>query len=98
MCQLAEELKESTWSWFEIRQFLRWGVKQGILTQEKSDGIAQLLDFLETQSRDGGIEWSLSGDVTRLERLTLESWQFRIPRTAEISRVTGSKTLPTWGF
>ena len=70
--ELAAELKESTWSWFEIRQFLRWGVEQGILTQQKRDGIAQLIDFLETQSKRTGITWSFGGDMNRLEQLTFK--------------------------
>ncbi|HYM77771.1 MAG TPA: AAA family ATPase [Candidatus Dormibacteraeota bacterium] len=84
--QLKDGLKESTWSWFEIRQFLRWGVKQGILNQEKRDGIAQLIDFIEAQSRRRGMKWSLGGDMDRLEQLTFESWQLRIPRTSDFPK------------
>src|SRR5208282_6163131 len=84
--RFEEELKGSTWSWFEIRQFLRWGVTQGILTPDKRDGIAQLLDFIEKQSEHSRLRWSFGANMNRLERLTLESGELRIRRTTHIAR------------
>jgi MinD-like ATPase involved in chromosome partitioning or flagellar assembly/tetratricopeptide (TPR) repeat protein len=84
--KFEKELKDSTWSWFEIRQFLRWGVKQGILTEDKRKNIAQLIDFLETQSGRTNLNWSFVSGTTRLERLSLESWQFRIPEPLRLPR------------
>ena len=85
VARFKEELKASTWSWFEIRQFLRWGLRQRTLTREKRDNIAKLIDFVEAQSKHSGLR-SLSGDMDRLERLTFESWQLRIPRMFDIPK------------
>ncbi|MGA7218065.1 MAG: tetratricopeptide repeat protein [Candidatus Sulfotelmatobacter sp.] len=81
---LEKALKESTWSWFEIRQFLRWGSRQRILSEQKRKGIAQLIDFLEAQSDRTDLSPSYSDYAMRLERLSLEPWQLRIPGTPRL--------------
>lgn len=77
---IGPEAKESSWSWFEIRQFLRWGLKQNIITEEKRDGIAQLIDKLERWAPPEGLTFSFLSDTHtwRLERLRLEPRMLRI--------------------
>lgn len=56
MRQLKDENKRTTWSWFEIRQFLRWGMARNVINEKQKQHIEQLIG--ELGSEVGSLAWS----------------------------------------
>ena len=69
----AEKLKKSTWSWFEIRQFLKWGAQRQLISERNASEIAHLLQFLEKQADRSASRSLVWGEMA------LELSQLRIP-------------------